>query len=220
MFDLKKDAEQKATSTGETRDEARTLPQSESPEGDADLAPYKPVPPEVSVDLMSRQSEWVETRGNVEQPPPSKDTPPQKSNRLPETDSPRGGRPDQPGTHEARKLVIGREIVLIGEINSCDLLVVEGQVEATMKECQEIKITESGTFKGQVEFERADISGVFEGDLTAREHLVVRATGRVTGKVRFGELEIERGGQVIGDVQVFGAGTGHHSNGAADKPSK
>jgi len=84
------------------------------------------------------------------------------------------------------------------------LLVVEGTVEATMKGCREIKITETGTFKGQVQFERADISGVFEGDLTAREHLVVRSTGRVTGKVRFGELEIERGGQVLGDVQVFG----------------
>jgi cytoskeletal protein CcmA (bactofilin family) len=86
------------------------------------------------------------------------------------------------------------------------LLVVEGKVEATMKECREIKITETGTVKviGEVEVERADISGVFEGDLTAREHLVVRSTGRVTGKVRFGELEIERGGQVLGDVQVFG----------------
>jgi len=104
-------------------------------------------------------------------------------------------------------LVIGREIAVNGEINSCDLLVVEGRVEATMKECREIKITETGTVKGQVEFERADISGVFEGDLTAHEHLVVRATGRVTGKVRFGELEIERGGQVIGDIQIVGEGS-------------
>ena len=105
-------------------------------------------------------------------------------------------------------LVIGREIAVNGEINSCDLLVVEGKVEATMKECREIKITETGTVtvKGQVEFERADIGGVFEGDLTAREHLVVRATGRVTGNVRIGELEIERGGQVIGDIQVCGNG--------------
>jgi cytoskeletal protein CcmA (bactofilin family) len=113
-------------------------------------------------------------------------------------------RPDQPGGDDAKKLIVGREIFLNGEINSCDRLVVEGRVEANMKDCREIEIAESGTFKGQVEIERADISGVFEGDLTAREHLVVRATGRITGKVRFGELEIERGGQIVGDVQVFG----------------
>ena len=117
-------------------------------------------------------------------------------------------------------LVVGRKIALNGEINSCDLLVVEGKVEATMKECREIKITETGTFKGQVQFERADISGVFEGDLTAREHLVVRSTGRVTGKVRFGELEIERGGKVLGNIQVLGnGGAAEQAKGAVEEPA-
>ena len=121
-------------------------------------------------------------------------------------------------------LLIDRETAINGEINSCDLLVVEGRVEATMKQCREIKITETGTVKGQIEFERADISGVFEGDLTARGRLVVRATGRVTGKVRIGELEIERGGQVIGDIQVVGKGAaaaaGQQAQGAVEKLAK
>ena len=66
------------------------------------------------------------------------------------------------------------------------------------------------------------LSGVFEGELTAREHLVVRATGRITGKVRFGELEIERGGQIIGDVQVFGNGAapGKDAKSEADTPDE
>ena len=89
-----------------------------------------------------------------------------------------------------------------------------------MKDCREIEIAETGTFKGQVEFDRADISGIFEDELTAREHLVVRATGRITGKVRFGELE--RGGQIIGDIQVFGEGAaaGQDAQIAVDKPAK
>ena len=103
-------------------------------------------------------------------------------------------------------LVVGREIVLKGELKALDRLVVEGQVEAKMKNCREIEIAKTGTFRGKVEFDRADISGVFEGDLTAREYLVVRATGRVVGTVRFGELEIERGGQIIGDIQIIGEG--------------
>ncbi len=84
-----------------------------------------------------------------------------------------------------------------------------------MKDCREIEIAETGTFKGQVEFDRADISGIFEGDLTAREHLVVRETGRITGKVRFGELEIERGGQIVGDIEVFVEGAQANGKGAA-----
>jgi cytoskeletal protein CcmA (bactofilin family) len=82
-----------------------------------------------------------------------------------------------------------------------------------MMDCREIEIAETGTFKGQAEFDRADIRGNFEGDLTAREYLVVRATGRITGKVRFGELEIERGGQIIGEVQVFDEGAARRTHG-------
>ena len=97
-----------------------------------------------------------------------------------------------------------------------------------MKACLEIKITPTGTVRGHVEFDRADISGIFEGDLTARERLVVRATGRVTGKVRAGEIEIERGSQVVGDVQIIrevqvfgeGAAAGRDARPAIDKPAK
>ena len=47
---------------------------------------------------------------------------------------------------------------------------------------------------------------------------MVRSTGRISGKVKFGELEIERGGQVIGDIQVFGNGAAEGQ--AKDKPAK
>jgi cytoskeletal protein CcmA (bactofilin family) len=59
----------------------------------------------------------------------------------------------------------------------------------------------------------AEISGSFEGALVARELLMVRAQGRVTGSVRYGRLEVERGGQINGDVQVYSAKA---SNDAAD----
>ena len=161
---------------------------SESPEASPDLKP----PPRTPVNLPKK-------------PRPSVSLP-EKPRRVPDMPSGRGHRPDQPGGNDGRKLIVAREIVLKCEISQCDRLVVEGHVEATMKDCKEIDIAETGTFKGHVEFDRADISGIFEGELTAREHLVVRATGRVTGTVRFGELEIERGGQVIGDMQVYSNG--------------
>jgi len=204
VFLSKKNADVDVPPEGEAHDEATEPPQSEWAEEGDDLTGAEMA--EESVDSSPADA----TDDLTEEP-----------SDLPEMHSPDEGRPDQPVVDDAKKLVIGREIVLSGEINSCDLLVVEGKVEATMKECREIKITETGTFKGQVQFERADISGVFDGDLTAREHLVVRSTGRVTGKVRFGELEIERGGQVIGDIQVFGNGAaaGQEEQGAVEKPA-
>lgn len=119
-------------------------------------------------------------------------------------DIPSAARRNQPESEETdhKKLIVGREIVLSGEINSCDRLVVEGRVEANIADCREIEIAESGTFKGSAEIEFADISGNFEGSLTASSLLLVRSTGRVTGNVRFGQLEIERGGQIVGDVKT------------------
>jgi len=106
---------------------------------------------------------------------------------------------------DGKKLIVGREIALNGQISSCEKLVVEGRVEANMSECHEIEIAESGTFKGSAEIEVAEISGTFEGSITARDLLIVRSTGRVTGKICYGRLEIERGGEIEGEVKVLRA---------------
>src|SRR6516225_9487949 len=38
---------------------------------------------------------------------------------------------------EVRKLIVGREITLSGEITSCDKLIVEGSVEANLTNCRD-----------------------------------------------------------------------------------
>jgi cytoskeletal protein CcmA (bactofilin family) len=103
---------------------------------------------------------------------------------------------------DARKLIVGREISLSGEITSCDRLVVEGSVEANLANCRDIEISESGVFKGSASIEDAEIRGRFEGVLHVRRRLLIRASGRVTGTVRYGQVEIECGGQISGDVQA------------------
>lgn len=107
------------------------------------------------------------------------------------------------GNAEMRsKLTVGPNIKLKGvEITDCDTLVVEGRVEATI-DSRVIQISERGAFIGNAEFDIAEIRGEFDGDLTVRQKLVVYASGRVTGKVRYGKLVIEEGGQLSGDVQM------------------
>ncbi len=102
---------------------------------------------------------------------------------------------------EGKKLIVGREIVLSGQIASCERLVVEGKVEATLSDTKAIEIAESGQFKGTAEIESADIAGRFEGTLSVRDRLTVRASGRVFGTIRYGQLEVEAGGELSGDVE-------------------
>jgi cytoskeletal protein CcmA (bactofilin family) len=103
---------------------------------------------------------------------------------------------------EARKLTVGREIALSGEIASCDTLVVEGSVEANLQNCRDMDIAESGTFKGSATIDNADVRGIFEGSLVARKRLLIRAGGQVSGTIRYALIEIEAGGRNSGDVQM------------------
>jgi cytoskeletal protein CcmA (bactofilin family) len=64
-----------------------------------------------------------------------------------------------------------------------------------------IQIAEQGAFKGSAEIDIAEIHGVFDGNLTVRQKLVIYATGRVTGKIRYGKVVIEEGGQLSGDIE-------------------
>ena len=102
------------------------------------------------------------------------------------------------------KLTVGPNIKLKGvEITDCDTLVVEGLVEATM-DSRVMQIAEHGAFKGSAEIDIAEIHGEFDGNLTVRQKLVIYATGKVTGKIRYGKLVIEEGGQLAGEI-LFGA---------------
>jgi len=99
------------------------------------------------------------------------------------------------------KLIVGPNIKLKGvEITDCDTLVVEGSVEATM-DSRVIQISERGSFKGSAEIDIAEIRGEFDGSLTVRQKLVIYATGKVTGRVRYGKLVVEEGGQLSGEIE-------------------
>jgi cytoskeletal protein CcmA (bactofilin family) len=98
------------------------------------------------------------------------------------------------------KLTVGPNIKLKGvEITDCDTLVVEGSVEATM-DSRVIQISERGSFKGSAEIDIAEIRGAFDGNLTVRQKLVIYSTGKVTGRVRYGKLVVEEGGQLSGEI--------------------
>lgn len=101
------------------------------------------------------------------------------------------------------RLIVGPEVKLKGaEIQDCDTLVVEGRVEATM-DSRVIRIAEQGAFAGKVSIDIAEIHGSFEGELTARSQLIIHATGRVRGKIRYGKLVIDEGGELCGDINAL-----------------
>ena len=125
-----------------------------------------------------------------------------------QADPPRQDKPAAPPPRgsdgKGSKLIVGPDIKLKGvEITDCDTLVVEGRVEASM-DSRVIQIAEQGVFQGTAGIDVAEIRGRFEGELTARKQLVIHAGGKVTGKIRYGRLAIEEGGELTGDIGTLG----------------
>ena len=122
--------------------------------------------------------------------------------------------PPAPTTHEVHdaqatagapasgsKLIVGRNVKLKGvEISDCEMVVVEGQVEASVS-AKGMQIAKPGTLKGTAVIDVAEIDGDFTGELTAHVKLVVNGTGRVSGTIRYGSLIVAEGGEVTGDVK-------------------
>jgi cytoskeletal protein CcmA (bactofilin family) len=118
-------------------------------------------------------------------------------------------------TADPKVLLIGREISLNGQITACDKVIVEGKVEAQLTDSRFVEVSESGQFKGSAEVEEAEIRGRFEGRLSVRGRLLIRGSGKVSGEIAYGQIEIECGGEISGTVQTVAAGSRSSSTSAA-----
>ena len=113
---------------------------------------------------------------------------------------PRGdGLPSAPG----HTLVVGRDIVLTGEIEACETLIIEGRVEGEITDTRYLEIAESGRFKGSAAVEECVVAGACEGDITVAGLLAVHAKGRIKGKVCYAEIEMRRGARLSGEVEIL-----------------
>ena len=110
---------------------------------------------------------------------------------------------DKPEERKEARLVVGPDIKMKGvEVNDCDTLQVEGRIEATL-DARVLEITEKGVFSGTVAVDNAVIHGRLEGELTVRKQLVVHATGRVSGKIRYARIKVEEGAELAGEISVL-----------------
>ena len=116
------------------------------------------------------------------------------------------------------RLIVGPDVKLKGaEILDCDTLVVECRVEATM-DSRVIRIADQGSFSGKVSIDIAEIHGFFEGELTARSQLIIHSTGKVSGKIRYGKLVIDEGGELCGDINALSAEKSTQNNWSRAEP--
>ncbi len=105
-------------------------------------------------------------------------------------------RPDQENV-----VYIGAGVTLKGEISVPDLIVVDGTVEGDVT-ARVVCVGQTGVIRGNIAATEADISGWITDHIEIKQLLIVRATGRVEGRVMYGEIELEKGAVVTGDLSA------------------
>ncbi len=103
-------------------------------------------------------------------------------------------------------VVVGAGVKMKCETLRCTQLEVLGDVDMHV-EAETFVVRESGSFKGTVKTHRAEIQGTAEGVLSVKDRLSIHGTGKVTGDVDYGELAIEAGGQLLGNLVQKGQGS-------------
>jgi len=119
---------------------------------------------------------------------------------------------------DAKRLTVGREISLSGEISACEMLVVEGAVKATLDGCKTLEIARHGKFNGTAHVAIADVAGTFDGTLMVSDRLILRGTGRIIGTVRYHEMEVERGGRLEGTAELISGRESDDDSGTTKHP--
>ena len=96
-------------------------------------------------------------------------------------------------------IFIGEGVIFKGSIKAPNQASISGQFDGDL-DARDVLIGASGVVTGKTTAQFIDVKGEINDTVTSRELLIVRGTGRVRGTVTYGEIEIERGGQVKGDM--------------------
>jgi cytoskeletal protein CcmA (bactofilin family) len=71
--------------------------------------------------------------------------------------------------------------------------VIEGDLTA-----EEVLIGPTGRITGRVSAKVIDVRGQLHNTIVSEKSLIVRATGKIVGKIHYSEIEIEKGGEIQG----------------------
>jgi len=94
-------------------------------------------------------------------------------------------------------VVIGDGVVVKGAFTVPSKAVINGVIEGDLT-AEEVLIGPTGRITGRVSSKVIDVRGQLHNTIVSEKSLIVRATGKIVGKIHYSEIEIEKGGEIEG----------------------
>jgi cytoskeletal protein CcmA (bactofilin family) len=91
--------------------------------------------------------------------------------------------------------IIGKNTSIVGDVISEGDFRIDGKVEGTIKTTGRVVVGKSGSIKGKVECNNAEIEGKFSGELIVNSLLTLKATASISGDVVISKLSVEPGAE-------------------------
>ena len=95
--------------------------------------------------------------------------------------------------------MIGEGVTITGTIKASSKVTVQGTIDGDI-ECNSVTINKSGNVKGKIKTETMTVEGKAEGEININAILNIKSEGHVSGKVFYGEIQIDEGGKLSGEI--------------------
>ena len=107
-------------------------------------------------------------------------------------------------TANQTQTLLGRSMVLHGELAGKEDLLIEGQFEGTISLPQHcLTIGPNGQVKADIHARQVIVQGGVTGDITAAEKIEIRRTGHVVGGLVATGIAIEDGAYFKGSIEIL-----------------
>ncbi len=100
-------------------------------------------------------------------------------------------------------LTIGSGVMARGVLHVPGKATVHGTIEGELT-ADEVLVGSTGKVYGKLKARRVDVLGQLGETIDCQESLVIRQSGKVTGKLDYSEIEIEKGGEFVGQLNKRG----------------
>lgn len=100
--------------------------------------------------------------------------------------------------------ILGKTVVLRGELSANEDLLIEGQFEGTISlEDHCLTVGADGQVKAEVRARQVVILGSVSGNVMAREKVEIRRSGHMVGDLKAGAVAIEEGAYFKGSIDIL-----------------
>ena len=109
----------------------------------------------------------------------------------------------QPEIHKdinpSSSLMIGEGVTITGTIKADNEVTIQGAIDGDV-DCHTVIVSKTGDIKGKVKTEMMTVEGKIEGEININALLHIKSNGSVSGKVFYGNIQIDEGGKLIGEI--------------------